>query len=221
MTSSVKTPPAVQKPIPSRKGSVGTSAYMKRLQARRDYQELKTNVIFGLTFGWVLTLVGAFKTWILLEGNPSSVIFSMGLTFFAITLCAPNQMAYPRNVMKSIATVIGTNLFKAILSVVYFLTILPAGLIYQKKNNHEPFYSWTDVKPARIEGWTTKESSDERDDKSTYNLPGWLQPLQVVLYFVTHSQLLFLPCLLLLLMLGLIGVFVQSSALAPFIYTLF
>ncbi len=202
-------------------GSAHVSGYLKRLNLRREQAALKNNVIFGLTIGWVLTLMGAFKAWILLEGGMATLLFAAGLAFLGTTLIAPGLMVYPHRVMKAIATFVGTNLFKAVLTVIYFVTILPAGLIYQKKNNHEPFYSWSSRKPLHIEGWTDKEASDENGKTSEYSLPGWLQPLSVVIYFARHSQLLFLPCLIVLLMLGLIGVFVQSSALAPFIYTLF
>ncbi|MBA3994676.1 MAG: hypothetical protein C0469_14255 [Cyanobacteria bacterium DS2.3.42] len=204
----------------SAKGSAHVSGYMKRLNLRKERAALKNNVIFGLTFGWVFTLMGAFKTWILLEGGVAPLLFAVGLAFLGTTLIAPGLMVYPHRVMKAIATFVGTNLFKAVLTVIYFVTILPAGLVYQKKNNHEPFYSWSD-KPPAIEGWTDKEASDENGKTSQYSMPGWLQPLSVVIYFARHSQLLFLPCLIILLMLGLVGVFVQSSALAPFIYTLF
>ena len=209
------------KPNKSARGSAHVSSYMKRLQMRKERAALKNNIIFGLTIGWVLTLMGAFKTFVLLEGGVSQLLLVAGLAFLATTLVAPGLMIYPHRVMKGIATFVGTNLFKAVLTVVYFITILPAGFVYQKKNNHEPFYSWTNEKPTRIEGWADKVASDENGKSTEYSLPGWLQPLSVVIYFARNSQLLFLPCLIVLLMLGLIGVFVQSSALAPFIYTLF
>ena len=203
------------------KGSAHVTGYMKRLNLRREQAALKNNVIFGLTIGWVFTLMGAFKSFILLEGGVAPVLFTVGLLFLCTTLIKPGLMIYPHRVMKGIATFVGTNLFKAVLTVIYFVTILPAGLIYQKKNNHEPFYSWTGNNAPAIEGWTDKVASDENGKASEYSMPGWLQPLSVVVYFARHSQLLFLPCLIVLLMLGLIGIFVQSSALAPFIYTLF
>ncbi|MCC7527884.1 MAG: hypothetical protein IT342_05140 [Candidatus Melainabacteria bacterium] len=216
-----KTALALSKVDRQARGSSHANDYMRRLQLRRERAALKNNVIFGLTFGWVLTLMGTFKTWILLEGAPAMLLLAAGLAFLTTTLAAPSLMIYPHRVMKAIATFVGTNLFKGILIVVYFVTILPAGLIYQKKNSHEPFYSWSVDKPLCIEGWTDKETSDESGRTSQYVLPLWLSPLQVLVYFARHSQLLFLPCLIVLLMLGLIGIFVQSSALAPFIYTLF
>lgn len=212
---------AAKTPGSGTRGSVRTSDYVKRLQIRQEYQLLKTHVIFGLTMGWMLTLTGAFRTYILMEGGPSTVILALGVAFLVITLIAPNQMAYPQNLLKTIAEFVGTYLFKGVLSLVYFLTILPAGLIYQKKNGGVPFYAWTDEKPATIEGWADKISSDEKTKSAGSDLPSWLQPLQVVSYFILHSEMIFLPCLILLLLLGLIGIFVQSSALAPFIYTLF
>ena len=136
----------------SARGSAHVSGYMKRLQIRREKAALKNNVIFGLTFGWVLTLMGTFKSWILLEGIIANAILAAGLVFLTATLIAPAVMIYPQRVMKAIATFVGTNLFKGILCVVYFLTILPAGLIYQKQNNHVPFYSWKDGKAPAIEG---------------------------------------------------------------------
>ncbi len=202
-------------------GSVHDSSYMKRLRLRQELKLLKNNIIFGLTLGWVLTIVGAFKSWILCETGLAYIMFSLGVCFLGVTLLLPNLNSYPQSFMKKIGTFFGTNVFKIIISAVYFLTILPAGLLYQKKHGCIPFYKWDVEKPASIEGWTDKLSSAESTAPSGLNLPGWLQPLQVVSYFIFHSELIFLPCLILLLLLGLIGVFVQSSALAPFIYTLF
>jgi len=205
----------------SAKGSAHVSGYMKRLLARRQHVALKNNVIFGLTIGWVFTLVGAFKTWVLLESGIAPALFCAGVLFLATTLAAPGLMVYPHRVMKAIATFVGTGVFKAVLTFIYYVTILPAGYLYQKRNNRVPFYSWSDTCPVSIEGWVDKVASDENGKSTEYHLPGWLQPLSVFIYFARNSQVLFLPCLIVLLMLGLVGVFVQSSALAPFIYTLF
>lgn len=199
--------------------------YLRRLYHRREYQELKTNIIFGLTIGWVFTLTGTFKTFFLLEGGIAPVMLGAGLTSLAVTLIAPHLMAYPQSFMKKIATVVGTALFKAILTAVYFAAVLPAGLTYQRFKGQDPFYYWDSTPPATIEGWVNKDStasvlSSQPGRKAAGGL-AILQPLQVFSYFIYHSEWIFLPCLIILLVLGLVGIFVQSTALAPFIYTLF
>lgn len=194
------------------------------MAARKEHQVLKTNIIFGLVIGWVFTLTGTFKTFFLLEGGVAPVMLGAGLLSLCVTLIAPNLMAYPQSFMKKIATVVGTALFKAILTLVYFAAVLPAGFIYQKAKKGEPFYSWEAKAPASIEGWISKESTasgSSSGSRAQRGGPLFLQPLQVFSYFIYHSEWIFLPCLVLLLVLGLVGIFVQSTALAPFIYTLF
>lgn len=98
------------------------------------------------------------------------------------------------------------------------------GLFYQLTKGNAPFYSWTDRVPAKIEGWAQKKSSDEAalvqgSGKAKQNL--LLQPFHVLGYFMNHGELILMPSLLLFLVLGILGVFVQSSGLAPLIYTLF
>ena len=205
------------------RGSVGQSSYMIALQSRIAHETLKGDVIFGLVLGWVFTLVGAFKTFVLLEGGLSVAMLSVGIVALSTAVAAPFLLAYPKNLIHKIVSPLATLLFKGILSIVYVLTVLPVGLAQQKIVGRDPFYFWTDECPAQIEGWVAKDSSDERSSghKSHGALAAIIQPIEVVGYFLSRGQWIILPCLLLLLILGLVAVFVQSSAVAPFIYTLF
>lgn len=179
--------------------------------------------MFGITLGWVLTLMGAFRYFVLLE-HTWIVGLIIGVVTLITTVIFPMAIQKPQDLIKKVGGFVATQLFRALLAVVYFVAILPVGLIYQKTKGTHPFYSWTDSPPANIEGWCAKQSTDEAaavtvgKGKQQNFL---LQPIQVLGYFASRGELLFMPCLVLFLVLGVLGIFAQSTGLAPLIYTLF
>lgn len=195
--------------------------YLSRLQQRRESEELKRDLIFGLALGWVLTLIGAFRYFFLLQDNYWLWISEAGLAILAITVIMPGLIGYPQKVLQFVGGVVATQVFKLVIAAIYFVVVLPAGLFSQRVYGTHPFYSWTDTPPANMEGWIdknlTKHVTTKRNQKSSMMVHG----LQAFRYFTDHGQLILLPCLVLFLVLGLMGVLVQSSAIAPLIYTLF
>jgi len=200
-----------------------TSTYLSRLNQRNEHEDLKTNVIFGLAFGWVLTLMGAFHYFFLIDGDRWCAVFYAGLTFLACTLVVPFLVGYPRKAINKVGGAVATFLFRIILGLTYFLVVLPTGLVFQKVKGTDPFYSWDEAAPANAEGWVDKDLTSEASVRAggEKKMPLILQPLKVVNYFATRGQVFLVPSLLFLMVFTLVGVFVQNTALAPLIYTLF
>ncbi len=196
--------------------------YLQNLGKRKFDEALKTNLIFGLTLGWVLTLMGAFKYYIQLEEGWLAGM-AVGLILLALALVIPQALEKPQGWIKTVGGFVATQLFRVLLALIYFVAILPVGLIYQALKGKDPFYSWEGEAPRQIEGWVAKHSTDEGAlvAGQTRKQNAFMQPLQVLGYFASHGELIFMPSLLLFLVLGILGVFAQSSGLAPLIYTLF
>jgi hypothetical protein len=198
------------------------NTYLQKLAKRKFDESLKNNLIFGLTLGWVLTLMGAFKCFILLErGWMAGMVVGLALLFTSLVI--PQALEGPQELIKKVGGFVATNLFRVLLAFVYFVAIMPVGLIYQATKGKAPFYAWEGTAPATIEGWVPKKCTDEGAlvAGQSRKQNAFLQPLQVLGYFASHGEMLFMPALILFLVMGVLGVFAQTTGLAPLIYTLF
>jgi hypothetical protein len=197
-------------------------SYLIRLHDRKESEELKATIIFGLALGWVLTLMGAFRYFFLVQESYWLTVSQVGLAVLAITVVMPGLISYPQKAIQFVGGFVATQVFKVLIAVVYFIVVLPIGLISQKVYGTHPFYSWADAAPANMEGWVDKNVTNQSSSvKGNQKSSMMLNSLHAFRYFTEHGQLILLPCLVLFLVLGLMGVLVQSSAIAPLIYTLF
>jgi len=95
----------------------------------------------------------------------------------------------------------------------------------RRQKGTAPIYRWSGEVPKNIEGWIEKEAATRQDSfvPREQIRRGFMlrHPFSVLGFFVSRGQMFFVPVLIFLLILGLVLFFVQSSSLAPFIYTLF
>jgi hypothetical protein len=199
--------------------------YLIRVDERKAYQALKTEIVFGLAVGWFLTLSGGFR-YLFVPGVNDPLCLSLafaGLAFLVVTIVWPQANKYPQKLMKAVAGFIGGWLFKGLLTILYFVAVLPVGLIHQWWHGVHPFYGWKAEPETQMEGWVTKHSTDKGKlaQEGGGKLPTFLQPVQVLGYFAREGHFLFIPTLILFLILSVAGFVAQSSSLAPLIYTLF
>jgi hypothetical protein len=198
------------------------STYLSRLHDRKETEELKATIIFGLALGWVLTLMGAFRYFFLVQEHYWLTVSEVGLGILAVTVVMPGLISYPQKAIRMVGGFVATQVFKVLIAIVYFIVVLPIGLIAQKAYGTHPFYSWEGAVPANMEGWVDKNVTAQNNGvKGNQKSSMLLNSLHAFRYFTEHGQLILLPCLVLFLVLGLMGVLVQSSAIAPLIYTLF
>ena len=82
--------------------------------------------------------------------------------------------------------------------------------------------TWDKAQPAGgLEGWHPKEVAFEVQVGRRGKPSLARRFLTVLQFFARRGHYIFLPTLIVLLALGVVLFFVKSSALAPFIYTLF
>lgn len=194
--------------------------YMQRLREKNYKEVLKEDILFGLVFGWTLFLIGSFKYFILLEKKVWFWAALVGIFFLISSVALPQLLRPLRKAIKFIAVKIGTEFFKIILAIIYFAVVTPIGLLWQRIEGKDPFYTWKSSPPERFEGWCEKRINIEELNTSNKILT-LFYPIKVFSYFVIHSELVILPCLILFMILGLMTILVQSSGIAPMIYTLF
>ena len=112
---------------------------------------------------------------------------------------------------------------KSLLVAVFACLVVPLGFVLRKLKGQKPYYAWASIPPETAEGWVDKFSSDESSAvKQVKNRSASVFRLfEVTGYFIRHGEWVLVPCLLVFLIIGLLVIFAQSSAVAPMIYTLF
>jgi hypothetical protein len=198
------------------------SAYLRRLSLRREAAVIRQQTVYGLVIGWVLTLVAGFLYFCV----PSRVdwlwatLMGVGGLHLAAAVLLPQALAWPERAWIAIARWQGWLVMTILLTIVYFALIWPASFLSRRRMHG--FVSWDDQPPQLSTDWETIELAESEFDRGG----GHYRSLPVLLagvvgFFFRQGNYVLLPIIILLMVLGLVLYFVQSSALAPFVYTLF
>ena len=203
------------------------SRYLRRLDERRETDEIRQLTNFGLTIGWLFTLLGGF-CWFCVISQIDWFWRSMmtaGLVLLCLGTVLPQLLFWPRRLWMGLAHLQGRLVMTVLLTVVYFGLMSPLGWWERRRRGgSHPFHSWDTNPPTLTTGWealpqTTPDSiASDAQQKGSRSLVSLFA--ETLIFFAERGHYLLLPVLLLLLMLGMILFFVQTSALAPFIYTI-
>ena len=198
------------------------SAYLLQLELRRQAAALRRQTVYGLVMGWVLTLVGGF----VLCCVPSRVdwlwqaLLILGVAHLLTAVILPQALAWTERAWMTIARWQGWLTMSVLLTIVYFLAIWPASWFDRKLVRG--FAAWTDQPPDSKTSWQpidlTESTAAEVAQSSSRGYA--LLLASVIAFFFRRGNYLLIPIVILLIILGLVLYFVQSSALAPFIYPL-
>jgi hypothetical protein len=198
------------------------SSYLERLAAREHKKSLRENILFGLAVGWTLSLVGALRYYILLENKYWLWMCLIGVGTLITTLLLPGLMYYPRRLLKVTMDKLIGAITVLPASVIYLAAIVPMGCLLQLCRGRHPFYQWEKSLVGTAEGWIDKPAVKTTAPWVVHSrLSAIMQPWEVLGYFIRHEETILLPTLLLMLVLGVTGVFIQNATIAPMIYTLF
>jgi hypothetical protein len=203
--------------------SPSRGAYLARRACRAHRQAVRAQIVYGLTIGWVLTLGGGFVYCCV----PSpldplwAALTAVGAAHLAAAVLAPELLSIPQRLWARLAHVQGALVMKCLLTVIYFLLIWPAGWLTRRQ--HHGFVRWTDTPPEGTTAWqpVLEEVDQTPRGRSSASRSLLLLAIGVLAFFIRRGQYLLVPILILRLILGLVLYFVQTSALAPLIYTLF
>ncbi len=201
------------------------SGYLLRLRERTEFLALKRQIVLGLVGGWLLGLLGGFR-WLYVANARASTSLSLvivGAALFALGLSSPRALAGVERGIRAATGWIGKAVLLAFLTLTYFLIITPVGLVWRSMRGSDPFYAWTGETPSGMQGWVPKSLVDDRRSASSEAGMRRLssQLFVVIGYFIRNGHFVLVPVVVFLLLAGLVLFFVKSSALAPFLYTLF
>lgn len=207
--------------------SLVKNAYMQALAQRRQAEEISQLTQFGLTLGWVFTLLGGFCWFCVISRFDVFWQFLMlaGLVLLVLATVLPQGLYWPHRLWMGLAHLQGRLVMTVLLTIVYFGLLSPLGIWERKRRSGSfPFESWNQGPPARSTAWEvlTEPPLDFKGVKlNSLRSRSLLSMLiETLNFFAARGHYLLLPILLFLLFLGLVLFFVQTSALAPFIYTI-
>lgn len=198
--------------------------YIQRLQERNRNDSLKRQIVLGLVLGWLSVLVGAYKAFFVPGADETTwnILLWTGVMFLSISLILPSLLSIPEKWWSYGASGLGKLIFSTVLALTYLFMFWPVGFLLRWRRGSQGFYEWEESAPQLITVWQPYDGpSDVAAGEEVRREPLIFQPFRVLMFFARRGQYLFLPVLLFLLLLGLAMFFVQSSSLAPFIYTLF
>ena len=203
------------------------SRYLRRLDERRETDEVRQLTNFGLTIGWLFTLLGGF-CWFCVISQIDWFwrgMMTTGLLLLCLGTVLPQSLYWPRRLWMGLAHLQGRLVMTVLLTVVYFVLISPLGWWERRRRGGaHPFQSWDETAPTLTTGWEalpqTSPDSIASDPQRTGSRSLIALFAETLTFFAERGHYMLLPVLLFLLLLGLILFFVQTSALAPFIYTI-
>lgn len=199
------------------------NSYLQRRNARVALDRLRREIIFGMVISSMMLGAGAWQYFIVVGVNDSlwAAVAALGLLGLLITLVLPWLWRGPEAGLTAVMRRIGGALFAMLLALIYALLVFPVGWVRRYVHGADPIYAWGSELPRRMEGWHTKEVLFELNVGAMSN-PSFLRRfVNVLQFFARRGHYVFLPVLVILLALGIVLFFVQTSALAPLIYTLF
>ena len=183
-------------------------------------------LVLGYGIGLVALAVGMYRYFIVSGGRSIqwSALAWLGAAVMLVTLVAPFAWQRPEELLRRIGNWLGHRMMIALLVPVYFLLFWPVGALLRAWKGSQPLYEWDGSAAPDMEGWRSKEfppdvstaharSRDTRKRRTSY--------FGVLAYFARRGHLLLIPVLVVIVSLGIALFFLQTSALAPFIYTLF
>lgn len=198
------------------------TTYQERRKGRQLVDSVKQSVSFGLLIGGIAVAVAGWKVVFTLE--PAAYwrpILWVGIALVACAVVVPQVLSPLQKAWAALGNVLGKVVLTVILSTVYVLIVLPIGVIRRRWMPHNPFLPWPDgVAPAGDTAWKSK--TDRASELLRASGRGAIRVgLSAFSFFWRQQNWFLFPALLVLVVLGMLFFFVQGSALAPMIYTLF
>jgi hypothetical protein len=198
-------------------------AYLQQLALRRQAAEIRRLIVYGLTLGWILTLVASVLFFCVKSRFDWlwGFLIVIGILHLVAAVVLPQALLWPERAWMTIARWQGHLVMTLMLTLVYYLLLWPASRF--ARGQTAGFFRWSDPPPLTSTSWQPIDLAASESDavsSSRYrSLP--LLLASVIGFFFRRGNYILLPIIVLLIVLGLVLFIVQSSVLAPFIYPLF
>jgi hypothetical protein len=198
--------------------------YLKRLADRQLQSDVKRLAGFGIIVGGIIALLSSWMSLFVVSQLEIvwNLLFLMGLGFVVSALVVPQALYWPELAFVRITNLIGNTIFTILLSVIYVVLLLPLGQIYRRFVKVNPIFSWIDQKTKLPRSmWEEKDTVSYMQLGKIRQRNFFVQMWSVFGFFINKKQWVLIPSIVVLIIMGIIFFFIQSSVLAPFIYTLF
>ncbi|MEG2172533.1 MAG: DUF5989 family protein [Desulfovibrionaceae bacterium] len=197
--------------------------YLHELTARRALETTKQHIMFALLIGFAATLYGGlgYLAGTVLPDALYALICALGLVLLAIGLLRPHLVAGVSAGFRAVTGKFGHCIFNLLLGAVYFLVFYPIAMFWRHVLKKAFYHTWERGEQGPRAVWRSKtvQTLVHVAGQKQKSLVG--NAYEILCYFARHGNWMLLPVLALLLFLGIIMFFAQTSSLAPFIYTLF
>lgn len=187
-----------------------SKTYISRVKEREFKKEIKDCAAFGIMTCGILMLISGWFYFFTMSDyhNAWLCILIISTVMFICGVVIPQLLYYPQKLISAVGNFIFLVFFRFLLIIVYILTILPIGLIH--KNTPD----------MNLQDWTNKVFDYSLSGNYKYHHNKLIHCLNIVKFFINKKQWFLIPAIIILLVLGLIFAFVQSSLFLPFIYTI-
>ena len=203
----------------------GADTFLARRESRLASKRLTQLLVLGYGIGLIALVLGMCK-YFFVAGASSALwgaVAWFGGAALLVTAIVPFIWQWPEKVIHRFGNWLGHGVMTALLVLVYFLFFWPVGALIRVVKGSRPIYEWGATPASGMQGWQTKElprdvATAERAVRGGKRRVGFLG---VLVFFVRRRLYFLIPVLVVLVSLGIALFFLQTSALAPFIYTLF
>lgn len=203
-----------------------SSSFLIRRGLRTASRELTQMLVLGFGIGFIALGLGSYKYFIVADAwdNLWKAVAWFGGAAVLVTLIAPFVWYWPEQMIRRFGNWAGHRLMNVILVIIYYAFFWPVGSLMRATKGTHPIYEWERAASEQMEGWRTKELPPDVAGAHANSHQGKLNRVgffSVLVFFGRRGHFILIPVLLALVSIGIALFFLQTSALAPFIYTLF
>jgi len=196
--------------------------YLTKKKRSDAVEEEKNRIIFGLMGGIILIAFGALN-WLSATGLweiACVCLAALGLLLVMLAVVVPAFLKYPYKAFRFFGNTAGKVVFAVVLAVLYFVFILPVGLILRRKREAQGYFTWKNTPPkpqSLFVAVTQTDGSATKKRKASYLGITY----QLFSVFAGNRKYILIPVVIILVIVGLVLFFVSSNVMTAFIYTLF
>lgn len=192
--------------------------YLTRLQQRELEKEIKDCASFGIFACGTIFIISGWSYFFTAFGHYTILRTLLALSgmMFIIGVIIPQALILPQKIFASVGNSIFLTIFKILLAIIYVFIIIPIGIFYKPKN----FIQWEDSNKISDLDWEDKcfDYESINGKNSHKNCLFW--NLNLIRFFIKRRQLILIPAIIAIIIIGIIFSFIQCAMVTPFIYTL-
>lgn len=181
-----------------------TNSYLKTIEKRKSRKATLDFYFFGFGFGHIL-LILSFIGWLTNQNLAIDIIYIIGIIIGTAIIISTLFIPELTKIFLLLFQKIGSTIFSAILTSIYIIFFIPIGRILTPKTHLTPKTTFISHKPISTQSSRSKI----------------IHSLNILKFFINERSFFIVPILIILIILGLLLAFVQTSFIAPLIYTFF